>query len=213
MTSSSADDVNQTRVQTCQAFLPELKEDQAGARPAAPPPRRALRRPPARGAAHGGARGAGQERAKSEGGQQLLEATARVTKLATKVMLIAAAIGAAQMGVALLPTLLLPHWFSADPAVQVPRLPPPVREGFSCCQQRECTVGTRVGATVGRGRRGASDSLPPRPARSGKGPWRPPRRAAACSKVSKVALSRPVLPPLLARRATQRLTAARAASI
>jgi hypothetical protein len=27
-----------------------------------------------------------------------------------------------------------------------------VREGFSCCQQRECTVGTWVGATVGRGR-------------------------------------------------------------
>ena len=36
------------------------------------------------------------------------------------------------------------------------------REGFSCCQQRECTVGTWLGATVGRGgaaacqRRGAA---------------------------------------------------------
>jgi hypothetical protein len=27
----------------------------------------------------------------------------------------------------------------------------PGREGFSCCQQRECTVGTWVGATVGGG--------------------------------------------------------------
>ena len=32
-----------------------------------------------------------------------------------------------------------------------PPPPPPAREGFSCCQQRECTVGTWVGATVGRG--------------------------------------------------------------
>jgi hypothetical protein len=96
-----------------------------GARPpAAPPPCRPAVRcdpPPTRGGAHGGR--AGQERAKSGGGLQLSEATARVTKLATKVLLIAAAIGAAQMGVALLPTLLLPHWFSADPAVQVAAAP------------------------------------------------------------------------------------------
>jgi hypothetical protein len=29
--------------------------------------------------------------------------------------------------------------------------PPPVQEGFSCCQQRVCTVGTGVGQTVGGG--------------------------------------------------------------
>jgi hypothetical protein len=31
-------------------------------------------------------------------------------------------------------------------------------EGFSCCQQRECTVGTWVGATVGRGGEGVAES-------------------------------------------------------
>ena len=37
---------------------------------------------------------------------------------------------------------------------------PPAR-GRSCCQQRECTVGTQVGATVGRGGGWGGDPLPP----------------------------------------------------
>jgi hypothetical protein len=47
------------------------------------------------------------------------------------------------------------------PHPRPPRGPPPpplVREGFSCCQQRGCTVGTWVGATVGRGGGSAASS-------------------------------------------------------
>ena len=55
-----------------------------------------------------------------------------------------------------------------------------VREGFSCCQQRECTVGTWVGATVGRAPPPPGSSLAPRPL----SPPRPalPRRPARLSE-------------------------------